>query len=221
MNITPLVHPTHTRMHQLTMRYGTDSEKAESQQTIAFMDEFTTLAEELWPGGRWLPATEIVLPKIFDAQCRKVAAERQKRVRRFSLDNKHGAPRTMEEEVRVAKGQYAACLMLEMPFNKYITHSVAKARGNLGFGVSAFVPQPGRYNLFIGEDTPSSRLMVLILDHGNDRFGFAGWIRAGAAMDDKYRREFVRDGVVSHPFVVPIDYLSAPETWVTPAAAVA
>lgn len=202
-------------MHQLTMRYGTDAEKAEALATLEFMEQM----DDAFDGGAWTAATEITLPKIFDAQCRKVAAERQKRVRRFALDNKRGAPRSMEEEIRVAKGQYAACLMLGMPFNKNITHKVAAARGNLGFGVSAFVPKPGSYQLFVGEETPARRLMVLIFDLGGNQFRFAGWIRAGAAMQEQYRREFNRNGVVHRPYVVPSEYLSAPETWEIPEGA--
>jgi hypothetical protein len=132
---------------------------------------------------------------------------------RFAMENAHGVVRELDDEIRSAAGQYAACIMLELPFNKNIDNAEARRNGNLGSNVSAMVPRPGSYGLIVGEKEPTSRRMVLIQQTGEWTFEWIGWIRAGAAKLPQYQREFNRYGRISRPYVVPAEYLSSPRDW--------
>jgi hypothetical protein len=191
------------------MQYGTDDEKDAAHEIEQLMWETTT---EI-PGSTWEQLTELELPEIFHHRVRAVAQQRQRRAQRFALENAHGVVRTLEDEIRSAAGQYAACIMLDLPFNKTITHTVARATGNLGSNISAFVPKPGSRGLIVGEKEPAHRRMLLIVQTGAWSFEWVGWLRAGEAQQSQYQREFVRSGYVSRPYIVPAEYLSHPREW--------
>lgn len=205
----PAIHPSHKRLYDIVMQYGTDAERDAAHDLEQLMWETTAAI----PGSSWERLTELRLPEIFHHRVRALAQQRQQRARRFALENAHGVVRTLEDELRSAAGQYAACIMLDLPFNKTITHTVARATGNLGSNISAFVPKPGSFGLIVGEKEPASRRMVLIVETGEWSFEWVGWLRAGEAQHPQYQREFVRAGYVSRPYIVPTEYLSPPRAW--------
>jgi hypothetical protein len=202
---------THNRFFTLINRHGTDEEKqaaAETMRTLMmFKQEEPTLTLE--------PMDEVILPGFLANRCVRIATERQGRARRFSLDNKHGAIRTYEEELRSVEAQHAACLMLGLEFGAAATHQAAKAHGNLGSNMSAHCPRPGSFGLIVGEKEPPIRSFFLIYEEGTLRYRCAGWVRAGLVQTPEYQRTFHRGNVVSRPYMVPSEQLSPLRTWFT------
>jgi hypothetical protein len=204
-----MIHDTHYRLHQLTLRYGDMEEQREAHEILSVMESMV----ETIDGSSFERLGEVKLPGFLARRCAEIARARQGRSRRFSLQNQHGVQRTLEDEIRSAEAQYACCLILDLPFNHRITESEARARGNLGGGISAFCPRPGRFSLLVGEKEPDARRMVLMLEKGPHQYELRGWIRAGEAKQEKFQVEFHRDGVVSKPYVVPAEFLATLAAW--------
>lgn len=203
------VHETHQRLFRLLIQHGTEEEKRAAKEA----SETMLVWRESFPGSSWEPIEEVTLPSFLIGRCVRVAKERQASARRFSLENKHGVRRTLEEETRSVQGQYAACLMLGLEFGAAHSHRSAKAHGNLGAGLSSFTPSPGNYGLVIGEKEPPARRFFLVAETGTNTFACGGWVRVGEVARDEYQRTFVRDGVSSHPYIVPPDMLHPLREW--------
>lgn len=211
--MTPLepqgAHDTHRRFFQMVLRHGTEAEKAEVKETMRILVQMRR--EE--PTSFLYPMEKIVLPSFLIERSERVARARQARAKRFSLNNKHGVRRTLEEEIRTVEGQTAACLMLGMPIGEAATEQDSRRSGNLGGNLSAFVPRLGHYNLIVGEKEPPGRVFFLIVPETDHTYSWPGWIRAGEVQKDEFQRTYIRNGVTSNPFFVPADYLSKPKSW--------
>jgi hypothetical protein len=203
------IRETYMRYFQLLLRHGTEEEQAAARETMEIM----TLAKEQHPEGSWEPLDYVILPEALVERAKGLAKHRQNLARQFKLHNQHGVVRDIEDERRSVEGQYAAALMLGLPFGDRLTHQSANAHGNLGENCSAFVPSPGNFNLLIREKEKRRRHVFLILHDGGHSYRCAGWCRAGEYMLPEYQIEFVRNGVKAHPFLVPPDYLSPIRTW--------
>lgn len=209
MNDANLIHPSVGRFHGLIDRYGTAEERERGRKAADEMLEMLNV----FPGSRVLRLEEMTLPSILIARAENVARRRHVRVARFALSNKMGFTRTFEDELRSVEGEFAACIFCDLPFNHEITPQAARARGNLGHGVSAHVARPGNYSLVVNEKEPAARRMVSILTVAEHTYRFAGWIRAGHAQQPAYQRHFNRNGVESNPYFVPVSQLHPPQTW--------
>jgi hypothetical protein len=201
-------HQVHKRFFSLILRHGSDEEKQQVHETLEVMRSARGAVVE----GVWEPLDELTLPGFLVRKCDRVARERHQRARRFSLQNRHGIQRTLEEETRSVEGQYAACVMLDLSLG-ITDYREARASGNIGGGVSAFVPRPGNFSLFIDEAEPHQRKLFLILQDGEHTYRCGGWCRAGEFQQPEYQRAFVRNGVTSNPYVVPAEQLSQLREW--------
>lgn len=206
-----MIHQTHYRLHELTIRYGNTEEKQRAHETLSVMEAMTdTLEDEV---GSFERLTEVQLPGFLVRRCAEVARARHGRVRRFTLRNHHGMTRTVEDEIRSTEAQYAASLIFELPFNFSVTEQQARTGGNLGGGISAFCPRPGNYALLVGENEPKSRRKILMFEQGQHRYQCQGWTQCSRVQVPDFQREFNRNGVISRPYVIPAEYLRPVSEW--------
>lgn len=213
MSAVAEIHQTHQRLFQLIFRHGTEAEQVSAREALEQMRE----VRQVFADGAWEPMEQVTLPSFLVAKCKRVAVERQGRAKRFSLENKHGVTRTLEEEVRSVEAQTACALILGLPLFAVPNHAAGKAHGNVGSNVSAFCPRPGSYQLIIGEKEPPTRQFFLMHVDGGASYRCEGWIRAGLGMRDEFQKTYTRDvGNVTHvsrPYVVPTDMLSPVREW--------
>lgn len=206
-----MIHESHYRLHQLTLKYGDEDEREQAHETLSVMEAMAeTLEREVGSFGRM---EEVQLPGFLARRCVEIAKVRHGRVRRFTLRNQHGMTRTVEDEIRSTEAQYAASLIFDLPFNFSITEQQALRGGNLGGGISAFCPRPGNFSLLVGEKEPKSRRMILMWEQGPHRYLCAGWTQADRVQVPDFQRRFNRNGVLSEPYVVPSDYLRPVSEW--------
>jgi hypothetical protein len=199
----------HARYFDLILKHGSPEERERATRAMAEMREWRLG----FPGSEWDAMDVVELPGFLMSRARRVARDRIERAKQWDLDEKHGARRTLEEEARTVFAQYAACLMLGLPFGAATTHTAARAHGNLGNNCSAFTPRAGSWNLIVGEKEPAKRNFFLIVHEGGTHWRCNGWVRAGEVQIPEYRKTFHREGVASHPFVVPTSALYPLRTW--------
>lgn len=203
------IRETHHRYLQLLIQQGTPEEKQAAIETLTVMRE----AKLAHPEGTWEPMESLTLPQVLIERADRVGRRRHAEARKWRLRDKDGIMRSLDEEIRTVEGQYAACLILGLPFGDKLTHMSAKKVGNLGSNCSAHTPRYGNFNLLIRETEKRARRMFLMVWEGDHSYRCLGWGRAGEFMLPEYQREFVRDGHTAHPFIVPSSMLSPLRSW--------
>jgi hypothetical protein len=210
------VSQTHYRYFELIDRYGTASERQAAIETMRLMKEVREAAGE---GARWGPMEEVVLPEFLVSKATREAGARHRRATGFHLHDKFGVRRSLDEEIRTTKAQFAAVLMIGSHFEDLpANHAAGKKSGNLGKGRSVLCPKEGNFGVLVTQDEKPSRLIFVVDDEGEDRFAMAGYVRAGEMMLDKWEKSFVRkdaegNDVPSHPWIGPREMLLPLDAW--------
>lgn len=194
---------THRRYLELVARHGTDSEKQLVADTLR---EVRRVVLELRDAGveyTWEPMTEIIMPDVLVDRAIRVAHARIEQAKKY-LEDKEGAVRNEDNEIRSVLGQYAACLIMGINFDDVPrTANAGRAHGNIGSNLSAFIPNPGSYQLIVGVKEDPARRMILIHQLSTKVFACPGWFRAGDAQTRDFAKTNVRNGVESRFFIVP------------------
>lgn len=206
---------THKRFFQLIKRHGTAEEIETMMETARLMRLVRVASMHITQReADWGPMEDVILPGFIVTRARRSAAARHERAKKFRLGNQHGVVRSLEAEERVTEAQFAACIMLGIEFGSVPTnHRSAKAHGNLGGNCSAFTPKEGSFGVLIAEDENPRRHVFVIVRTGEHRYECLGWCRAGEMMKDVYRRNWVRGGVPTHPWVGPTSDLLPLRDW--------
>jgi hypothetical protein len=202
------------RHFELIHRHGTDTEKQAARDTMETMIEIRTLH----PEAEWMPDQQVTVPDVLVRRAKRVAAERHSKAKRWRAGERYGASRSIEDEERTVEAQFALCLLLGLPFGDNLNIQAARADGNCGSNISAFVPKPGNVGLLITEKEKPQRQMFLMLDDGDHGYHCPGWCRAGEYMIDEYQRTFERwdeNGRkhTARPYIVPPEMLSPIAEW--------
>lgn len=207
-----VTHPSqaHRRLAELIQRHGSPEERAAAVASAQFMREMRDTFD-----GEWWPIEEVHLPGFLRARAVRVAKLRHDRAQRW-LTSQHGAGRSIADETRACMAQMALVIALGLDFDSVPkNHTAARKSGNVGHGISAFIPKAESHQLVIKENEPRERVMFLVEEALEpDTYTIRGWLRAAVGMRPGFQKTFVRDGVVSKPYIVPTDMLSSmPEWW--------
>lgn len=203
------------RYFGLIARYGTEDEREDAAETLTLMRDVRAAAGE---GARWDPLDEMALPEFFCRKAEREAKVRHARALDYRLRNQYALVRSLEEEIRVTKAQFAAAIMLGVPWGELpANHAAGRAHGNLGENRSVLAPKEGNFGVLVTPDEkPTRNLFVVMTD--STRLKLIGWCRAGEMM----RKEFVRpmtrrnekgEWVETRPFIGPTSLLLPLRAW--------
>lgn len=192
--------------------HGSADEKKNLKTTLGVMNEVL----DSFPGGDWEPMECLYMIDSLLELAEQVATKRWRAAHRQHYHDYQGkVGRSFEEERQTVRGHLCAQIMLGLPLGKPDSKEEARTQGNIGAGNEAFIPlhNPVGHNLIVDPRTQDHIASWLVVPEGERHFRLAGWIRAGDAKQDLYRKERQREGGISVAYWVPPKELRSVRDW--------